>query len=233
MPTRIFSWNCGTEGPTGDEHIAAMRERQKRNFFATLLLSQGVPMLVAGDELGRTQLGNNNAYCQDNEIGWLDRGNLLDRSGDLFEFVRTLIDIRRRHPVFRRPRFFRGVTTGDSPLKDITWFASDGREMTPDDWNDSSRRCFGALLGGDTGDRFISLQGYRELDDSFFTIVNGHDAPVEFTLPSTPEAPQWIELFDTARWAGSPSNAEFAPGTPFHVADRSLVLFVGGGTTNA
>ena len=228
-----FSWNCGTEGPTGDEPIAAMRERQKRNFFATLLLSQGVPMLLAGDELGRTQFGNNNAYCQDNEIGWLDRGNLLDQSGDLFEFVRTLVTIRRKHPVFRRPRFFRGVTTGDSPLKDITWFASDGREMTPDDWNDSARRCFGALLGGDTGDRFISLQGYRELDDSFFMIVNGHDAPVEFTLPSTPEAPQWIELFDTARWGGSPSNAAFAPGTPFRVADRSLVLFVGGGPPSA
>ncbi|MBV8372756.1 MAG: glycogen debranching protein GlgX, partial [Candidatus Eremiobacteraeota bacterium] len=162
-----YSWNCGAEGPTNDSGILALRERQKRNFLATLLLSQGLPMLLAGDELGHTQLGNNNAYCQDNEIGWLDRGNLLDASGDLFEFVRTLIALRRAHPVFRRPRFFRGVTSDGSALKDITWFTPDGREMSQDDWYDTSRRCIGALLGGDTGDRFISLQGYRELDDSF------------------------------------------------------------------
>jgi glycogen operon protein len=100
--------------------------------------------------------------------------------------------------------------------------------MTPDDWNDGGRRCVGALLSGDTGDRFISLQGYRELDDSFLAIVNGHDSPIEFTLPSTPAVAEWIEQFDTARWAGSPTNAAFSSGTAFTVADRSLVLFAGG-----
>ncbi|MEO6834611.1 MAG: glycogen debranching enzyme GlgX, partial [Candidatus Tumulicola sp.] len=222
-----YSWNCGAEGATDDPSILALRERQKRNFFAMLLLSQGLPMLLAGDELGHTQVGNNNAYCQDNEIAWLDRSNLLDQNTNLFEFVRLLLTIRREHPVFRRPRFFRGVTTGDSPLKDITWFSPDAREMSHDDWNDTSRRCFGALLGGDTADRFISLQGYREIDDSFLIVVNGHDFPFEFTLPSTAAAQQWIGLIDTARWNGSPTNVAATPGTPFQMADRSFALFVG------
>jgi isoamylase len=222
-----FGWNCGAEGPSDDPSIIALRERQKRNFFATLLLSQGLPMLLAGDELGHTQFGNNNAFCQDNETGWLDRSNLLEEGTDLLEFVCLLIRIRRSHPVFRRPRFFRGEITDDSPLKDITWFTADGREMTHGDWNDPMRRCFGALLGGDTGDRFISLQGYRELDDSFFMIVNGHDTPITFTLPSVPAAGRWIEVIDTARWAGSPTHAALAAGTQFGVADRSLVLFAG------
>jgi isoamylase len=225
-----YSWNCGVEGPTDDSNVQALREKQKRNFFAMLLLSQGLPMLLAGDELGHTQFGNNNAYCQDNEVAWLDRGNLLDQSTTLFEFVRLLIDIRRSHPVFRRPRFFRGVTTGDSPLKDITWFAPDAREMSHDDWNDRSRLCFGALLGGDVGDRFISLQGYRELDDSFLVVINGHDFPVEFTLPSTPAARQWLRLIDTARWDGSAKRTPADPGSRFEIADRSFVLFVGSET---
>jgi isoamylase len=221
------SWNCGFEGPTDDPAVVSLRERQKRNFLATLLLSQGLPMLLAGDELGHTQFGNNNAYCQDNEISWLDRGNLLDQSGELFEFVQRLIALRRAHPVFRRPRFFRGVTSGDSTLKDITWFTPDGREMTADDWNEASRRCFSALLSGDTGDRFISLQGYRELDDSFLFVVNGHDTLVDVTLPSAPGGGRWIELIDTAMRAGLSGNA-FDPGTRYGVADRSLVLFAGG-----
>ncbi|MBV8117844.1 MAG: glycogen debranching protein GlgX [Candidatus Eremiobacteraeota bacterium] len=220
-----YSWNCGAEGPTNDSGILALRERQKRNFLATLLLSQGLPMLLAGDELGHTQLGNNNAYCQDNEIGWLDRGNLLDASGDLFEFVRTLIALRRAHPVFRRPRFFRGVSSDGSALKDITWFTPDGREMTQDDWYDTSRRCIGALLGGDTGDRFISLQGYRELDDSFLLVINGRDAPVEFTLPPAPADARWKALIDTMDWTPPPDAAPLKSGALVRVADRSLVLY--------
>ena len=225
-----YSWNCGVEGPTGDPSVLALREKQKRNFLAVLLLSQGMPMLLAGDELGHTQFGNNNAYCQDNETAWLDRSNLLDQNSSLFDFVRLLLAIRRAHPVFRRPRFFRGVTTGDLPLKDITWFAPDAREMTHDDWNDSSRMCFAALLGGDVGDRFISLQGYRELDDSFLMVVNGHDFPVEFTLPSTAAARQWIGLIDTARWDGSQDRFTAAPENRFEMADRSFALFVGSET---
>jgi glycogen operon protein len=222
-----YSWNCGVEGPTDDPHVLELRERQKRNFFATLLLSQGLPMLLAGDELGHTQFGNNNAYCQDNEIGWLDRGNLLDSQTNLVEFVRLLIAIRRSHPVFRRPRFFRGVTTDESRLKDITWFSPGAREMTHDDWSDPARRCFGALLGGDTGDRFISLHGYPELDDSFLIVVNGHDVPVEFALPPTANVYTWIALIDTAIATGAPANVSHAPGSTFVMTDRSFALFVG------
>ncbi len=222
-----YSWNCGTEGPTDDPNVLALRERQKRNFLAILLLSQGLPMLLAGDELGHTQLGNNNAYCQDNDVSWLDRANSSGSDAHTLEFVRSLIEIRRTHPVFRRPRFFRGVTTGDSPIRDIAWFAPDAREMSDDDWNDSSRRCFGALLGGDVGDRFVSLQGYREVDDSFLLVVNGHDFAVRFTLPSTPAARRWTELIDTARWNGTPRNLPHEPGSEFEMADRSFALFVG------
>jgi isoamylase len=226
-----YSWNCGAEGPTQDEQILALREKQLRNFLATLLLSQGIPMLVAGDELHRTQLGNNNAYCQDNEISWLewpaagDDGSVA-RAETLLEFVRRLIALRRAHPVFRRPRFFRGVATAASPLKDITWFAPAGHEMSQDDWHDPARRCFGALLGGDVGDRFVSLQGYPELDDSFLLVLNAHDTPVDFRLPSVIGVRRWALLIDTAH----PQEAHrepIVPGTMFAIADRSLALFVG------
>ncbi|MGB8519998.1 MAG: glycogen debranching protein GlgX [Candidatus Tumulicola sp.] len=221
-----LSWNCGAEGVTDDAGILALRDRQKRNFFATLLLSQGLPMLVAGDELGRTQFGNNNAYCQDNDLGWLDRSHMFDESGSLFAFVRQLIALRRAHPVFRRPRFFRGAISGDSPLKDITWHAPDAREMTYDDWHDASLRSFAAVLSGDTGDRFISLQGYRELDDSFLLIVNAHDASVAFTLPPVPSGGRWMTQIDTARWNGTAGNGALLPGERYDVVDRSLVLFI-------
>ncbi len=218
-----YSWNCGAEGETDDAQILALRERQQRNFLATLLLSQGVPMMLAGDELNRTQDGNNNAYCQDNEIGWLD-WELEDHG--LLHFARRLIGLRRTHPVFRRPRFFRGVATDASPLKDITWFAPEGHEMTQEDWNDSGRRAFGALLGGDVGDRFISLQGYPELDDSFLLILNASHETIEFTLPAIPAVRRWTHLIDTARPRLAP-NMPIAPGSRLSVADRSLSLFAG------
>ena len=221
-----LSWNCGTEGQTHDTGILALRERQKRNFLATLLLSQGLPMLLAGDELGRTQDGNNNAYCQDNDLSWLDRAHMSDESGTLFAFVRRLIALRRAHPVLRRPRFFRGVTTSESPVKDITWYAPDAREMTYDDWHDPSLRSFAALLSGETGDRFISLQGYRELDDSFLLIVNAHDAGVVFTLPPAPSGGRWMTLIDTARWNGAENDGVSLPGERYDVVDRSLALFI-------
>jgi isoamylase len=216
-----YSWNCGHEGETLDPQILALRAKQQRNFLATLLLSQGIPMLLAGDEFGRTQRGNNNAYCQDNEISWMD-WSLADRT----EFVQALIALRRAHPVFRRPRFFRGVAPGTLPLKDITWFAPDGREMTHDDWNDSQRQAFGALLGGDVGDRFVSLQGYPELDDSFLIIMNAHPTAVEFVLPLAAAIRRWTHLLDTARPASTP-NMPIAPGSRLTVADRSFSLFAG------
>jgi isoamylase len=235
-----YSWNCGAEGETLDLHVLNLRVKQQRNFLATLLLSQGTPMLMAGDELNRSQHGNNNAYCQDNEISWLDwspfdsfpgdtRDEVIRRNAeksDLIAFVRWLIALRREHPVFRRPRFFRGVEAEPSSLKDITWFAPDGREMTRDDWHDSERRCFGAMLGGDVGDHFVSLQGYPELDDSFFLILNANATAVEFLLPPIPEIRRWTHLLDTAR-SGSTPQLPVAPGSRLTIADRSLSLLRG------
>jgi isoamylase len=221
------SWNCGVEGPTEDPVVLALRGKQRRNFLATLLLSQGTPMLLAGDEIARTQFGNNNAYCQDNEISWIDWSSLTEaENASLLDFTRSLIAIRRAHPVFRRPRFFRGVVTGDSELKDITWFAPEGREMTQADWGDGGRRCFGALLGGETADRFISLQGYPELDDSFLLIFNGHEFAVDFMLPHVPSVPEWRQLIDT-QGLPTPAHGLLAGGSTFKAADRSFVVFVG------
>ncbi|MBV8490413.1 MAG: glycogen debranching enzyme GlgX, partial [Candidatus Eremiobacteraeota bacterium] len=224
------SWNCGVEGPTDDPKVLELREKQKRNFFATLLLSQGLPMLLAGDELGHTQLGNNNAYCQDNEMSWIDWSGVHHRNGGrnaLLEFVRELVALRRAHPVFRRPRFFRGVTMDDSPLKDITWFSPKGTEMSYEDWTDGSKRCFGALLGGDTGDRFISLQGYPEIDETFFLLFNGHEDGVEFMLPQALKVTRWVRIVDTAAGAQALERVSVAPGSPFSAAGRSFTLFQG------
>jgi glycogen operon protein len=237
------SWNCGAEGETHDRQILALRAKQQRNFLATLLLSQGIPMLLAGDELQRTQRGNNNAYCQDNELSWLDWSafspavsfnfarsahfELDDATGsDLIEFVRGLIELRRKHPVFRRPRFFRGVEGKPLPLKDITWFAPDGHEMTHEDWNDGERRCFGALLSGEVGDRFVSLQGYPEIDDSFLMILSAYPTSVEFVLPVVPTVRRWTQVLDTAL-TSPPPKLPVAPGTRLTIPDRSFTLFVG------
>ncbi|HTX59398.1 MAG TPA: glycogen debranching protein GlgX [Verrucomicrobiae bacterium] len=221
-----LSWNCGAEGPTGDPAIVALREKQKRNFLATLLLSQGMPMLLAGDELGRTQHGNNNAYCQDNEIGWVDWSG-ADAHAQQIEFVRRLIDLRRRHPVFRRPRFFRGEPPPGSALKDIAWYVPEGREMTGADWGDGSRRCFGALLGGDTADQFLSLRGFPEVDDSFLLVLNGHDRSVDFILPHAPKIVRWSRLIDTVQTATAEPASRFEPGSSVPIGDRSFSLFHG------
>src|SRR6185436_12770212 len=141
------SWNCGVEGETSDSAILALRERQQRNFIATLFLSQGVPMICGGDEMGRTQRGNNNAYCQDNELSWHD-WSLDRRRKALLDFTRRLIRLRRRHPVLRRKQFFYGRAIY-SDLKDLTWFRPDGREMTEADWQNGLTRCFGLRLAGD------------------------------------------------------------------------------------
>src|SRR5581483_796708 len=143
-----LSWNCGVEGPTEDPAIVVLRARQQRNFLATLLLSQGVPMLQAGDEIGRTQQGNNNAYCQDNEISWIDWN--LDRSRrELLKFTQFLIQLFHRHPVLRRRKFFQGRKIHGSEVKDLSWFRPDGKELTPEDWNVGYARCLGLRLAGD------------------------------------------------------------------------------------
>ncbi|MEO7127666.1 MAG: hypothetical protein ABI040_02185 [Rhodoferax sp.] len=142
-----LSWNCGVEGPSDDPAITKLRERQKRNMLATLLLSQGVPMLLAGDERSHTQQGNNNAYCQDNVLSWLDWTSTAEREA-LTAFVRRVIELRRTHPSFRRRNFFQGKPIGDAAAKDVCWLKPDDTEMTPQDWGDDHARCLGMLVSG-------------------------------------------------------------------------------------
>jgi isoamylase len=202
-----LSWNGGVEGPTNDPEIRALRERQIRNFFATLLLSQGVPMISHGDELGRTQLGNNNAYCQDNKISWVDWEH-ASQEKDLQEFTRALAAFRRRHPVFRRRRFFdrpdgrAGGTPGD-----IAWLTPSGREMTGDDWNTGYAKALGVFLNGDAISE-PDPRGERVSDDTFLLLFSADSQPVTFTLPAARFGRAWTVVLDTA----SPAAPDDPPG---------------------
>ena len=175
------SWNHGAEGPTDDPEIKQLRRQQRRNFLTTLFLSQGVPMLTAGDEWARTQQGNNNAYCQDNEISWLN-WNLDDEQKALLDFTRKLIRFRGEHPVFRRPKFFQGRRIRGSEIRDVMWFNPGGNEMTDDEWNSPFVRCLGMLLSGDTID-VQTFEGEPIRDNSFLLLINAHHEPMQFVLP--------------------------------------------------
>jgi isoamylase len=190
------SWNCGAEGETDDPTVLALRDRQQRNLLATLLVSQGVPMITAGDEMGKTQGGNNNAYCQDNEISWLD-WDLDERRRALLGFTRRLIRLRLNQPVLQRRRFFRGGQLWDSSLKDLAWFRPDGTEMNETDWNQPFARSVAFLLGGDT----ISTpdeQGNRIVGDTLLVLLNAHHEPVTYRLPEVEWGQAWEILVDTA-----------------------------------
>ncbi|MCD6681324.1 MAG: glycogen debranching protein GlgX [Burkholderiaceae bacterium] len=190
-----LSWNCGVEGPTDDPAVLALRARQQRNFLATLLLSHGVPMLLAGDEVGRTQQGNNNAYCQDNEISWLDWN--VDEDGErLFAFARRLIALRRRHPVFRRRDFFQGRPLHGGDLKDVLWLRPDGQEMSEEEWAHSNARSLAVYLSG-AGLHDVDAWGRPLKDDDFLMLFNAHHEQMSFTLPQLDGAP-WRCVFDTA-----------------------------------
>ena len=205
------SWNCGVEGPTDDPEIRSLRERQKRNLFATLLLAQGVPMLLAGDEHGQTQQGNNNAYCQDNELAWTDWTPSEERTA-LLDFVRRLIALRRRHPTFRRRSFFEGQAVAGAASKDLVWLRPDGQEMSPDDWNDPNTRCLGMLISGD-GIQDAGPRGETVRDDDFLLLLNAHHDDVPFTLPGDLS---WRRALDSAApTAGfDPDDADAAEGAP-------------------
>jgi glycogen operon protein len=186
------SWNCGTEGPTDEPEVLALRERQMRNFLATLFLSQGVPMLVAGDEIARTQEGNNNAYCQDNEISWID-WSLGERQVRLREFTRRLIGLRQAHPVFRRSSFLVGEGTGNG-LPDAWWFRPDGRKMTRRDWDGASGPALGVFLNGSALST-RTPRGEPVVDDSFLVLFNAHYEETTFTLPPRRFGARWtVEL---------------------------------------
>ena len=189
------SWNCGVEGLSEDPEVLALRARQQRNFLTTLLLSQGVPMLLAGDELGRTQQGNNNAWCQDNELSWLHWGP-EETDGALLEFTHRLLRLRRDHPVFRRTRFLEGRAVGDSATPDVWWFRPDGRRMTQRDWRGSART-LGVFLDGD-GMQILSDQGEPVRDDSFVLLFNAGAEAVVFTLPPRRFGRRWVLEVSTA-----------------------------------
>ncbi|MEE8393714.1 MAG: glycogen debranching protein GlgX [Rhodospirillales bacterium] len=220
-----LSWNCGAEGPSDDPEIRRRRYQQKRNFMATLILSQGVPMLLGGDELGRTQQGNNNAYCQDNPISWIDWQGMGEEDLEFLEFTRMLIGLRRRHPVFRRSRFFHGRHIGDSAVKDITWLSLEGRELTHDEWHLSFARCFGFHLGGDTGEYF-SRGGENLIDDRFIILLNADSQQLAFKLPPPGLGVEWQVVFDTARPGLEGGGARFRARESYPLQDRSLVLLI-------
>ncbi|MDS0140419.1 MULTISPECIES: glycogen debranching protein GlgX [unclassified Amycolatopsis] len=191
------SWNCGAEGPTEDEKILDLRARQRRNLIATLLLSQGVPMLLHGDEFGRTQQGNNNAYCQDNELSWVDWSQ-LDHNRELFEFTSAVVDLRHQHPVFRRRRFFAGrpIRRGDE-LRDIAWFTPSGEEMTDQDWESGFGRTITVFLNG-TAIPDLDARGERVVDDSFLLCFNAHDDDMTMTVPDGGYGEEWAIVLDSA-----------------------------------
>ena len=217
-----LSSNYGTEGPTNDLAIRQIRNRQMRNFLATLILSQGVPMIVAGDEIGRTQFGNNNTYCQDNELSWLDWG-LSEDQQSLFNFTRRLIQIRRDHPTFRRRKFFQGRRIRGADIRDITWFSPDGTEMNEEQWDSSWVRCVGMRLGGGPiGD--VDENGEPITDDTFLVMLNASTNKVEFRLPSGDPTRPWKVVIDTND-AEQPTGRLRAIETPnYSIVPRSLVL---------
>lgn len=215
------SWNCGAEGPSDDAEVLALRARQKRNFLVTLLLSQGVPMLLAGDEMGRSQRGNNNAYCQDNEISWLNwEPGKEDR--ELMGFVQQVLALRKAHPTFRRRSFFAGRRIKGSGIKDIIWLNADGQEMEDEQWNQDSARCLGIYLAGAAIDE-RDEHGHRISDDDFLLLFNADHEEIPFQLGDFDGDPSWRVLIDTVS-ASSPAARVYRSGDSYPLQGRSLAL---------
>lgn len=215
------SWNMGVEGPTDDPEIRQQRERQKRNLLATLLLSQGTPMILAGDEFGRTQKGNNNAYCQDNEISWVDWEGIDDDGRALTEFVKNLTTLRHRLPVLRRGRFLTGEFNEALEVTDARWLSPDGTDLSQEQWDDPAMRCFGLVIDGRA-----QASGIRRpaSDATLLLVLNAHHDVVNFTLPDIPEGDQWTCLLDT-NMPVRPELPQFSAGDAYQVTGRSLLLF--------
>ncbi|MGH9469234.1 MAG: glycogen debranching protein GlgX [Terriglobia bacterium] len=216
-----FSWNCGAEGPTDDAGIVASRARQQRNFLATLLLSQGAPMLRGGDEIGQTKQGNNNTYCQDNKASWLD-WNLDEHHKELLEFTRYVIKIFLDHPALRRRRFFHGRKIRGSDVKDLTWLRPDGEEMGDDDWNRPEARSLGLRLAGDLMQE-VDEQGNEVVDDTLVILLNAYHEPVEFTLPPRTGDHPWELVLDT-RDAATQARSLDGGENRYQAQGRSLVM---------
>jgi isoamylase len=214
------SWNCGVEGPTDDPEINALRQRMMRNALATLLLAQGTPMLLAGDEFARTQSGNNNAYCQDDEISWLN-WDLKEKGEHLVAFTRRLTTMRHRYPILRRNLFLTGQYNEELGVKDVTWINANGSEMEQEHWGDSNMRCFGMLLDGRAQVTGIRQRGKQA---TLLIVINDHHDLVEFTLPECPGGDSWRLLIDTNITDNSETGF-FKVGDSYEVTARSLLVF--------
>jgi isoamylase len=216
------SWNCGVEGPTDDPRILKLRARQMRNFMATLMLSQGTPMISHGDELGHSQLGNNNVYCQDSELSWMD-WSLVDTNADLLTFTRRVIELRKSHPVFRRRRFLAGtpIRSGEQ-VRDIAWLTPAGKEMTLEDWGAAFGRSIAVFLNGEAIHE-PNARGERVTDDSFLLCFNAHDEELDFVVPDGDHAKEWTAALDTADPSGA-TDLIVAAGEKISLQARSLVV---------
>ncbi len=214
------SWNCGAEGPTDNPVVLEIRQRQKRNFMATLMLSQGVSMLLAGDEICHTQKGNNNAYCQDNELTWLN-WDLSDEQKQFLEFTRRVCQIWREHPVFQRRKFFQGRALRGSDIKDLTFLEPSGQEMSDEAWDSGFVKCIGMRLAGDViGD--VDERGEPIRDETALVLLNAHHETIPFTLPKTQDGQIWECELDTASGDDMPSPRH--GGDVLDLRDRSLVV---------
>ncbi|MGI4020911.1 MAG: glycogen debranching protein GlgX [Janthinobacterium lividum] len=214
------SWNCSVEGPTDDPEIIALRNQQKRNLLTTLFLSQGVPMLVAGDEFGRTQNGNNNAYCQDNEVSWL---NWENADLDLQQFTQKLISFRNSHPAFSRRKWFQGQAIKGVGLNDITWFLPQGKEMSEANWSHDFAKSLGVYLNGNEL-HCVDERGNKVVDESFYVIFNAHYGPLDYVLPPEKFGKTWVKVLDTWENCISEHRISFKAAETINVAGRSVVI---------
>lgn len=218
------SWNCGAEGPTDDPQINALRMQQKRNFIATMFLSQGVPMLLAGDAIGHTQGGNNNAYCQDNEISWIN-WELSPMDRELLHFTQRMIALRKNHPVFHRRNFFQGRAIKGEGISDILWFNPDGTEMGDEAWRNDSARCLGVFLSGSGLDE-QDERGHRVTDDNFILLINAHHEQIPFVLQGTATDTTWLPVVDTSCQTSRNPDVTYRGGESYPLQPRSLALLM-------
>jgi len=218
-----YSWNCGEEVETDNLEVTQSREKQKRNLFATLMLSQGVAMFLYGDEMGRSCKGNNNTYCQDNELSWVN-WTLDDREKNFLEFCKFVIDIRRKHSMLQRTKFFRDNNGVKPKSNEIAWFLPNGRDMTDSDWNDPDLKTIGLLLNGNANDEKDS-HGKVIKDDTLLIVLNANDVPVSFIFPKAFADNHWVTVLDTRYATGRPTQQNLVGGK-YEVEGRCLCLFV-------
>jgi isoamylase len=219
-----MSWNCGAEGPTDDGEIISLREQQKRNFITTLFLSQGVPMLLGGDELSRTQQGNNNAYCQDNEISWFD-WELDDRKKEFLDFTKRIIHFMHDHPAFRRRKYLKGEKINDSDLKDIQWIRPDGNEITDEEWKAPDMKTLGFILSGDAIDEY-NEKGELRVDDTFLVWMNFRHEDIKCTVPPIPTGSKWEVVISTVTEIKISGENFLSGSDAFDLPARSIAVLV-------